>query len=200
MTVPLIEPTDRRRRRTHNAVLDAAAGLFATRGFRQTSVDELARVADVALSSIYANFPGGKADVYAALACRIAREHAQEMADAISAVDGPVELAVFDAYLRFHASNPDAFRILGLSDVGSGDSELVDEARRMVRTLLAGVVDEAVAASTLNARAARMETLRLWGTVNGMIALGAQGFASTAEIDELLVAVRSDLASRIGVE
>jgi AcrR family transcriptional regulator len=200
MTVPLIEPTDRRRRRTHKAVLDAAAALFATKGFRQTSVDELARVADVALSSIYANFPGGKADVYAALACRIAREHADEMAGAIASADGPVELAVFDAYLRFHASNPDAFRILGLSDVGSGDSDLVDEARRTVRMLLTGVVDEAVAASTMSRRAARIEALRLWGTVNGMIALGAQGFAATAEIDELLAVVRSDLASRIGVE
>ncbi len=200
MTVPLIEPTDRRRRRTHKAVLDAAASLFATQGFRQTSVDELARVADVALSSIYANFPGGKADVYAALACRIARAHAEEMADAIAAADGPVELTVFDAYLRFHEDHPDAFRILGLSDVGSGDSALVDEARRTVRTLLSGVVDQAVAASTLNRSDARIEALRLWGTVNGMLALGAQGFATTAEIAELLAVVRSDLASRIGVE
>ncbi|WP_420039381.1 TetR/AcrR family transcriptional regulator [Gordonia sp. MP11Mi] len=197
MTAPLIEPSDRRRRRTHNAVLDAAADLYASHGFRETSVDELASAADVALSSIYANFPGGKADVYAALACRIARQHADEMAAAIAAAREPVELAVFDAYLRFHADAPAAFRILGLSDLGRDDSELVTQARRIVRDLLGGVLDATVAASTLDAGSARGEALRLWGTVNGLIALRTQGFATASEVEDLLAPVRAELAARI---
>ncbi|WP_308192037.1 TetR/AcrR family transcriptional regulator [Gordonia zhenghanii] len=192
-----MEPTDRRRRRTHAAVLDAAADLFASRGFRQTSVDELAEVADVALSSIYANFPGGKADVYAALACRIASVHADEMTEAIAGAEEPVELAVFDAYLRFHTARPAAFRILGLSDLGPDDSDLFVEARRRVHELLGGVLAQAVSASSSDPRTARAEALRLWSAVNGLIALRTQGFASASEVDAILATVRSELAARV---
>ena len=61
-------PVDRRKRRTHTAVLDAAQVLFLREGYRGTTIDMLAAEADVAVSSIYANFREGKADVYAALA------------------------------------------------------------------------------------------------------------------------------------
>ncbi|MFE3617790.1 TetR/AcrR family transcriptional regulator, partial [Streptomyces anulatus] len=45
-------PTDRRKRRTHTAVLDAAQGLFLREGYRGTTIDMLAAEADVAVSSI----------------------------------------------------------------------------------------------------------------------------------------------------
>ncbi|KXT56008.1 MULTISPECIES: TetR/AcrR family transcriptional regulator [Gordonia] len=197
MTVPLTPPSDKRRRRTHDAVLDAAAELFADQGFRRTSVDQLAHAADVALSSIYSNFPGGKADVYVALACRIARDHVERMEAAIASAEEAVELAVFDEYLLFHADNPLAFRALGLVDVGPDDSELVDQARAMIRGLLGGLVEQVVGASALPPRAARLEALRLWGTANGMISLRAQGFTDSAEFDDLLASIRGELADRV---
>ena len=46
---------------------------------RGMTLDELAAAADVALTSIYSNFPGGKADLYAVLACRVGSEHVAAM-------------------------------------------------------------------------------------------------------------------------
>lgn len=199
MTNPLAMPTDRRRRRTRSAVLDAAAELFLRQGFRRTGVDELAAVADVALSSIYANFPGGKADVYLALACRIAEQHAAEMTAVVDArpSDVPVELAAFDEYRRFHRENPLAFRVIGLADVDAADSESFDEARDTIRGLLSGLVDAATAASELPPVAARGEVLRWWATVNGLLSLRAQRFIDEVEMESMLDAERAVVQQRV---
>ncbi|MGK2954093.1 MAG: TetR/AcrR family transcriptional regulator, partial [Solirubrobacterales bacterium] len=63
---------DRRRRRTQKAVLDAAEELFVEVGYRSASLEAIADRADVAVSSIYFNFEGGKSDLYLALAERAA--------------------------------------------------------------------------------------------------------------------------------
>ena len=196
MTVPLTEPSDRRRRRTHAAVLDAASTLFAERGFRRTSVDELAQTADVALSSIYANFPGGKADVYAALACRVAREHADAMRAALAGGGSPAELLVFDEYVRFHSAHPVAFRVLGLSDIDRDDTPLFDEARDFVHGVLQDLVEAAVAASGAPAAQARREVLRIWAAINGLLGLRVRGFVSAAELDGLLAELRAETSAR----
>ena len=47
---------------------------------------EITAAADVALTSIYSNFPGGKADLYAVLACRVGSEHVAAMEAAVAAM------------------------------------------------------------------------------------------------------------------
>lgn len=200
MIDPLTEPADKRRRRTRTAVLDAAADLFARQGFRRTGVEELAQQADVALSSIYGNFPGGKADVYAALACRVADDHRDRMLEVLDGAPQPVELAVFDEYLRFHRDSPLAFRLLGLADVDGGDSDLVERARTQIRGVLTGLVEQATTASNLPAARARTELLRLWGTINGVLALRAQRLVGAGEADALLAEIRADLSARLSTE
>lgn len=178
-------------------MLDAAATLFARQGFRGTGVDELAAEADVALSSIYANFTGGKADVYLALACRVAARHATEMIAAIDAAAPPVEVAVFDEYRRFHRENPLAFRLIGLADVAPDDTALYADARAMIHRTLADLVDRATAASALDPVSSRREVLRLWATVNGLLALRVGRFVDAAEIEALLDVERADVAARV---
>jgi len=191
MTNPLQVPADRRRRRTRTAVLDAAAELFLRQGFRRTGVDELAAAADVALSSIYANFPGGKADVYLALACRVADQHVSEMTTALESAEGSADIAMFDEYRRFHRDNPFAFRLIGLTDIDATDTELFGEARHMIFGLLDGLVTAGVAASSLPSGQARSAILRWWATVNGLLTLRAQGFVGASELDALLDAERA---------
>lgn len=188
-----VEPSDRRRRRTRAAVLNAAAKLFEADGYRATSVDSLAEAADVALSSIYANFPGGKADVYAVLAHRTAVAHAEQMAAAIATAgrDGRrIERVVFDEYRRYHRDNPMAFRLLGLTDVDDASGEVVATARTEIRDILRGVLDQAVAASALSPDVARTEALLLWASINGVLALAAQRFIDAEQVDGLLDALR----------
>ncbi|EOM74711.1 TetR/AcrR family transcriptional regulator [Rhodococcus rhodnii] len=185
-------PKDRRRRRTRTAVLDAAHRLFTVNGFRATSVESLAEAADVALSSIYANFPGGKADVYLALAVRLADEHAATMTGAL-ARPGVGAAAAFDAYVQFHRDEPGAFRLLGLTDVSDADSDLVAEARTRIGETLRGVA--ATAAAAIGGPDAQRRVLLVWAMVNGILALRERGLVDAVTADALLGDARASVAS-----
>ncbi|MFC7451378.1 TetR/AcrR family transcriptional regulator [Rhodococcus daqingensis] len=191
-------PADRRRRRTHTAVLDAADLLFTRDGYRATSVDALANEADVALSSIYANFPGGKTDVYAALACRTADEHAVGMR-ATLAGDTAVDrlLAAFDAYVAFHRSRPLAFRILGLTDVDDRESEVVTEARTRIDRTLIGITHDLAAAIGAQLPGTEELVLLTWASVNGVLSLEHRHTITRATADSLIDMARADGARRL---
>ncbi|TQF75054.1 TetR/AcrR family transcriptional regulator [Rhodococcus spelaei] len=192
-------PADRRRRRTHTAVLDAADRLFTRDGYRSTSVDALANEADVALSSIYANFPGGKADVYAALACRTATEHADGMREALTGMTAGTNrlLAGFDAYVAFHRSRPLAFRILGLTDVDDRDSEVVALARTRIDATLIGIIRELVSAIGSTVPDPDELVLLAWATVNGVLSLEGRRTISRAGADSLIAMARADAVRRL---
>ncbi|WHU45386.1 TetR/AcrR family transcriptional regulator [Gordonia sp. L191] len=183
MTSLLSEPHDRRRRRTRAAVLDAAATLFARDGYRQTSVDALAAAADIALTSLYANFDGGKAHVYAVLACAAAQRHAQRMSQTLQSVapGGPAARAALTEYVDFHRDEPLAFRLLGLSDVADDPTPAVGIARREIAAILLGVVDEVVdriADGPLPPRdrvEVREQVVVAWAGINGLLALVERG-------------------------
>lgn len=190
----LTEPSDKRRRRTRAALLDAARTLFARpEGYRGSSVDELAETADVALTSIYSNFPGGKADIYAVLACRVAVEHREAMAAVLAAVDrGPSAADVaFDEYLDFHRREPAAFRLLGLTDVHGEDSAAVRAASSEIRGHLAATLDSVIAAVGEPADVARSRIIQCWAGINGLLALQARGLIDPAETATLIAEVRA---------
>lgn len=185
-------PLDRRRRRTHTAVLDAAERLFARHGYRGTTIEALADDADVAVSSIYSNFAGGKPHVYAALAWRIAQRHAEQMRRG-----GGDVIAHFDNYVAFHQETPLAVRMLSLHDVSSEDSELVVKARAQISALLDGVVQNVTAAiDTAECDTdPRALVLSVWASVNGMLALRQRGAVDDATLKQMLAIARSDLGS-----
>ncbi len=195
----LTEPADKRRRRTRSALLDAARRLFGgPGGYRGTSVDELAADADVALTSIYSNFPGGKADLYAVLACRVGREHVDAMAAAVDGAAG-AEAArrAFDEYLDFHRREPLAFRLLGLTDVHGEDSETVRAARAEVRGYLARALESVIAAVGEPADVARAEVIQCWAGINGLLALAARGLIDHHEAGRLIDEVRDRCAANL---
>lgn len=197
----LTEPADKRRRRTRAALLDAARELYARpQGYRGTSVDELAAAADVALTSIYSNFPGGKADLYAVLACRVGSEHVAAMGAAVAGSAGEeAARRAFDEYLDFHRREPIAFRLLGLTDVHGEDSEVVRAARAEVRGYLATALDAVIVAVGDPADAARSEVIQCWAGINGLLALAARGLIDAAEADRLIGEVRARCAANLAV-
>ncbi|WP_345377992.1 helix-turn-helix domain-containing protein [Pseudonocardia yuanmonensis] len=51
-------------RRTRRAIRDAATSLFVEQGYVRTTVKEIAAAAGVALRTVHAAFPGGKAEIF----------------------------------------------------------------------------------------------------------------------------------------
>lgn len=190
----LTTPADKRRRKTHTAVLDAAERLFLRDGYRATTIEMLAREADVAVSSIYANFVAGKADVYAALAWRTATIHAQTMPDA-----GPVVEAL-DSYAAFHRDHPLALRLLALHDVDAAESESTAEAKSLIDDALGGIVDSLVsrAAESECDTDPRALVLTSWAAINGALSLFQRGIVDRTTLDTMLAITRSDLIGHLG--
>ncbi|WP_461665371.1 TetR/AcrR family transcriptional regulator [Gordonia sputi] len=188
MSSLLDEPRDRRRRRTRAAVLDAAAELFSRSGFRGTSVDAIAAHADVALTSLYGNFPDGKAEVYAVVACRLARDHAERMRRSVEGTGGGAQTAraAFEEYARFHRDEPLAFRMLGLADVSAVHGDVVDQARSEIARVLVGVADDVIDAIDSDDPSARSSVLLAWAAINGVLALEQRGHIDAATSDSLL--------------
>ena len=193
LSTSLVEgPSDRRRRRTRAAVLDAAQRLFAERGYAATSVEELARGADVALASLYGNFPAGKAEVYAVLGCRMARDHAERMDEALSEASGVAAAeAALTEYVRFHADVPAAFRVLGLADLGpEARSDATRAAGREISdrltAVMTAVVQRVVEAGVGEPDPTRRTLLLAWASINGTLALRERGLVDAPTSAEML--------------
>lgn len=186
-------PTDRRKRRTHTAVLDAARSLFLEPGYRSTTIEMLAGTADVAVSSIYANFAGGKADVYAALAWHTTTTHVDEMKGSTSIVDA------FDRYVTFHRKNPLALRLLSLYDVATTESELVALAKPRIDAALQALVETVTRDITASGcdTDPRVLVLTTWAAVNGAVSLRQRGVVDEKTLDAMLAVTRGDLQGHI---
>lgn len=180
------------------SVLNSAERLFALDGYRATTVEALAREADVALSSIYANFPGGKADVYAALACRTADDHATAMrtATAMPSPNAPL-LNAFDAYVEFHRGRPLAFRLLALTDVDDQETELIIQARKFIDSTLLALTDELATEIDAPTEDAKLLVLLAWATINGVLSLRHRSSITQATADTLIELARADSARRL---
>lgn len=191
--MPMDTPTDRRKRKTHNAVLDAAERLFLRDGYRGTTIDILAKEADVAVSSIYANFPAGKADVYAALAWRTTLLHQEDMPTSGAIADS------LDRYVAFHRDHPLALRLLGLHDVESSESESIVEAKSSIDEVLGGIID------SMTARVAdagcdtdpRALVLLTWAAINGAVSLFQRTIIDRATFDTMLQISRQDFLGHL---
>jgi len=176
----MTEKIDRRRRRTQKAVLDAAEELFIEHGYRAASLEAIAEQADVAVSSIYFNFKGGKSDLYLALAKRTAVINEEILEPAYDeSLDAFEQLvAVGRAYSKFHLDNPLALRLMSLHDVDREGDERVAEAREEIRASifsmlerLEKLVQEALDAGGNEGVSARAVTVFLFGSWNGVLSM-----------------------------
>ena len=189
-------PSDKRKRRTHTAVLDAGRTLFLEHGYRGTTIDMLAAAADVAVSSIYANFGAGKVDVYAALAWRTALDHVEQMTAPFDAVE-PAQVVAesLDRYIAFHRDNPLALRLLGLTDVDKSESDSVVEAKTKIDAALGGLIDS-VTRAVADAGAdvdPRALVLNAWAGMNGAVSLRQRRIVDQPMLDAMFAITRADM-------
>lgn len=95
----LAQPGRRERKKaaTRQAIIDAGFGLFATKGFAETTVTEIAAAADVSDGTFYFHFHGGKLEL-------LYQPVEERMRTLVAQVgcrrDGETTLQVFEAFLR----------------------------------------------------------------------------------------------------
>jgi AcrR family transcriptional regulator len=128
---------------TRERILAATRELLARDGYRSTSLDEIARTADVARATVYYQF-GSKAGLLEALVADIERRAGQTaVLDAVENPD-PVD-AVRQAFLaggRFWAAEHQLIRRLtGLAAVDSDIEQAIAEVQQHRLPLLAGLVE-----------------------------------------------------------
>lgn len=191
----MTEKIDRRRRRTRKAVLDAAEELFVELGYRSASLEAIAERADVAVSSIYFNFEGGKSDLYLALAERAAVINGEMLEPAYDESLDPFEQLkrVGRAYVKFHTDNPLALRLLSLHDVDRAGDERVAAARARIKASLfvmlerlEGLVGQALEAGGNEGVSPRAVTVFLFASWNGVLSTYARGELGTRNLKGVL--------------
>lgn len=107
-------------------VLDAATGVFAKRGYTNTTIDHIVAAARIGVGSFYALFDG-KEDCFAQVFDRVVERGRARLTDAIP-VDAPWEeqaVAVLRALLELIAAEPHAARIALVEVQTAGPESLV---------------------------------------------------------------------------
>jgi len=129
--------TAEQRRRQLFAV---ALGLFAQRGYRATTMDDIAEAAGVTKPLLYQHFSSKRA-LYLELVDSIARDLLEAIEQAVRQADGPrqqVELG-FAAYFRLVVSHEAEFRLLYGRD--HADDDELGRALRTVEDAIAEAID-----------------------------------------------------------
>jgi AcrR family transcriptional regulator len=137
---------------TRERILAATRDLLFRDGYRATSLDEIARTADVARATVYYQF-GSKAGLLTALVADIERRAGQAaVVDAVEQSD-PVD-ALRQAFLagcRFWAAEHPLVRgLTGLAAIDSDIERVIAEVQRHRLPLLTGLVDHLSAAGRLS--------------------------------------------------
>ena len=117
-----------------------ALGLFAQRGYRATTMDDIAEAAGVTKPLLYQHFSSKRA-LYLELVHSIARDLLEAIERAVRQADGPrqqVELG-FAAYFRLVVSHEAEFRLLYGRD--HADDDELGRALRMVEDAIAEAID-----------------------------------------------------------
>jgi AcrR family transcriptional regulator len=126
----------------------AAEETFASRGYTQAGLAEVAEIAGVSKTLLYHYFPDGRPELYREVMERLVGE----IVDAVqAAVRTPRSTdkrlaALVEALLTYFQDHSDAYRLLILEPWGSGDPGVVGQAMA-VRARLAGELNGLLAAA-----------------------------------------------------
>jgi AcrR family transcriptional regulator len=124
----------------------AAEETFASRGYTQAGLAEVATLAGVSKTLLYHYFPDGRPELYREVMERLVGELLGEVRAAVRAPrssERRVDVLV-RALLSYFEANPAAYRLLILEPWGSGDPGIVGQAMA-VRAQLAGEINALLA-------------------------------------------------------
>lgn len=138
---------------TRERLMDAAARLMAHQGYGSTSVRSIAARAGLTTGAIYAQFPGGKEELFLAILASVEVEVRRFVADAMAGASGPVDAIVRQAgaLWDFFERHPSFAALVARENVGGalGDpSPFVEDNAENILQLRA-LFDHAIAAGEL---------------------------------------------------
>jgi AcrR family transcriptional regulator len=124
----------------------AAEETFATRGYTQAGLAEVANIAGVSKTLLYHYFPDGRPELYREVMERLVGEVVESVQAAVRAPTTTDRrlAALVSALLSYFEGRPDAYRLLILEPWGSGDPGVVAQAIA-VRARLAGELNALLA-------------------------------------------------------
>jgi AcrR family transcriptional regulator len=97
---------------SRDEILKSAADLFATRGFHETSMAEVARVAGVSKALIFWHFKS-KEELFVAVLGKLLEPYVIDFAEEAGALDEKAQLLkLIESYLRFVTENASSIRFL----------------------------------------------------------------------------------------
>lgn len=135
-------PRTERGRRTHRALLDAAAQEFGTRGFHATGINDITRRAGVALGSFYTWFES-KEEIFRALVSDLSSQVREQVSPHVKVAPDAItgERAALDAFLAHATANKHLYRIIDEAEFVAPDTyaeHYHSTTRRILSRLRAG--------------------------------------------------------------
>ena len=144
--VPLDGKVRRRQNRTRDTLLRESARLFISKGFENTSVEDILTAAGIARSSFY-RFFSNREDVLANIIRPVFEQGSVEL-DQISARSGRDLMAgIFQVYLGLWDRSPNAVRVS--ARIGGVHFALFEDVHREFRTRLIRLVEKAASSGIL---------------------------------------------------
>lgn len=127
-------------------LIGAAEQTFATRGYTQAGLADVAALAGVSKTLLYHYFPDGRPELYREVMDHLVGQVVDAVRAAVRVPTSPERrLAdLVDALLGWFGEHPDAYRLLVLEPWGSGDPGVVAQAMA-VRARLAGELNALLA-------------------------------------------------------
>jgi AcrR family transcriptional regulator len=162
------------REERRSRLLDAARQLFGERGYRDTEVDALARLAGVTKPILYRHFPGGKVEIFLAVIDEHVNRLMRVLWEAMAASNDPVERLYrgIDAYLAFAECYPNGFRLMRAAaadpDLPAGGR--LSEARGTIAKGLSNTIADVMRGAGLGAEGAPIYAHALLGAAESVVA------------------------------
>ncbi|HYO44532.1 MAG TPA: TetR/AcrR family transcriptional regulator [Candidatus Limnocylindrales bacterium] len=165
------DPAEQSRSRRER-ILDAAFHTFATRGYRETAVDDIAGAAETSKGGIYFHFPTKEA-IFRELMATTADKLVAKVEREVALHDEPVARAeaAIHTVLAVFAGHRTMARLLFLDTMGAGrvfQAETNELHERFAR-LIGGYLDEAVAAGAAPPMDTRITSIAWFGAINEVV-------------------------------
>ena len=170
--MPRIDPAEQSRSRRER-ILDAAFSAFAKRGYRDTAVDDIAAAAETSKGGIYFHFPSKEA-IFRELMETTADKLVTRVERAVALESEPVAKAeaALRTVLATFSGHRTMARLLFLDAIGAGRLFQVESNAlhdRFAR-LIAGYLDEAVAAGVIPPLDTQVTSVVWFGALNEVVA------------------------------
>jgi AcrR family transcriptional regulator len=195
-----LEPSEQSRGRRER-ILDAAFSTFAGRGYRDASMDDIAAAAETSKGGVYFHFPT-KESIFRELMRTTADKLVAKVERAVAAESDPIGRAeaALRTVLATFAGHRTMARLLFLDVAGAGRvfQAEADGLHERFSALIAGYLDEAVAAGVIPPLDTRVVSIAWFGALNEVVGRWLMA-RHPCRLEDAYPALRAMLLRSVGV-